>query len=472
MQTMIERSAPLPMTIITLINDAPAPLEPQGVNPLAASELLSTSGSRIRTLALEGRNADVLNTLNRLCRPSVVESPSLTLLSFGDSVDLPESLYGGDAPHLRSLTFTSDPYIRAPLWLLANITHFTNNICVSLDDLVETLEAMPQLEVLCVVRIFERPDSTDLYLDKDLPLLPRTKLPRLSLLSIRDIIPSSFLILSSWIDGPPTLRRHFYLQDDFDLLEEIWSLTTLLPFIPSDSTLGANDGGLPIAQLCEHEFNSFEMLSRTYSESASTAAREDALFLFQTKWPMRKILDSCYPHPSLCISGVPYIKDIEDLTIAQETGVDGPVAAYVHQAAVRDILAEWAQLLDEMSSVKTLRLHRGTYVCVSVLRVLSTNLGPMVLKILPHLQRVIVTNSAIHSDALASPDSGREAGARSSVAGRKFVLMNVGPKLLELVKERSGLLEVVLAGCEVEEEMLDDLRKWARVYIGHERVYV
>ena len=43
-------------------------------------------------------------------------------------------------------------------------------------------------------------------------------------------------------------------------------------------------------------------------------------------------------------------------------------------------------------------------------------------------------------------------------------------ELLGVVKRQSGL-EVVLAGCEVEEEMLDALRKRARVYIGHEQVY-
>ena len=57
-----------------------------------------------------------------------------------------------------------------------------------------------------------------------------------------------------------------------------------------------------------------------------------------------------------------------------------------------------------------------------------------------------------------------------SVASRKFVLANVGPELLKVVNRRSGLV-VVLAGCEVEEKMLDELRKQGRVYIGHERVY-
>jgi hypothetical protein len=469
LQAMVERSAPLPMTIITLINDTPVPLELQGVKSLAASELLSTSASRIRTLSLVGRSADVFKVLNRLCCPSLVESLNLTLTRFGDPLNLPESLFGGDAPHLRRLDLTSGPYIRAPPWLLANITHFTNNVCVSLDCLLETLDAMPQLEVLYIGRSFRCPDSRDLNPDEDLPLLPRTKLPRLSLLSIRDNAPSSFLLLSSWIDGPPTLRRNFYWQDDFGLLTEgTWSLRTLLPFVPSDSTLGANDGGLPIVQVGGHKSGSFELWSRAHSESASTAAREDALFLFRTEWTFKDPFDSCTPNPAMFFSSEPYI---EDLSIAQQTPIDG---ARISEHDSMNIAIRWAELLNNMPSVKTLRLHRGTYACVSVLRVLSTVLGPMVstLKMLPHLQRVIITNSAVHSDAPTCPDGVTDAGAGYSVAGRKFVLINVGPELLEVVKERSGRLEVVLAGCEVEEEMLEALRKWAQVYVGHERVYV
>ena len=117
------------------------------------------------------------------------------------------SLYGRDAPYLRRLTFDSDAYICVPLWLLANITHFTNNICVSLDHL-EMLKAMPQLEVLCIVRMFNCRDSEDPHEDSSLP--PSTKLPRLSLLSICDCIPNSFLMLSSCIYGTPALRRHFF----------------------------------------------------------------------------------------------------------------------------------------------------------------------------------------------------------------------------------------------------------------------
>ena len=425
-----------------------------------------------RILGLLGRHADVLNVLNRLCRPSLIESFILRLINVADPiVDLPESLYGRDAPHLRSLTFDSDAYSRVPHCLLANITHFTNDVCISLDRLIQTLETIPQLEVLCIDRNFDNRDST---IDEDLPLLPRTKLQRLSLLCIRDRFPNSFLILSSWIDGPPTLRRHFFWQDDLDVLTQVsWSLSTLLPFIPSESTPGANDGGLKIAQIGGRKSDSFEMRSRSFSGGTSTAVRKDALFLFKIEWSSRNPLGSCFPHPALLCFNPP---TIEDLTIAQETGLDdaqADTAVGIHETDVMRIVMRWAELLNNMPTVKTLRLHRGTFACFSVLLVLGAFQGSAVsrLQIFSHLQRIIITNSAVYSDVRVHPDGDIEAGAHCSVTGLKFVLANVSPELMEVVDIRPGL-EVVLAGCEVEEKMLDELRKRARVYIGHERVYV
>lgn len=459
-QAMIKRSSPLPMHIIILVR-VPHVETSYGFNPLAASELLSTS--RIRTLNLSGRPDNIIDVLTRLCNPSMLESLCLRLPDLGDPVDLPESLYGGDAPHLRRLTFNSDAYIRVPLWLLSNITHFTNNICVSLDQLLGTLEAMPQLEVLCIVRIFAYRDLADPH--EHFPLPPRTKLPRLSLLSIRDRIPNSFLTLYSCIDGPPTLRRHFFWQDDYDTWSSwAWSLTTLQPFVPGDSTRGASDGGLRVAQIYGHECDSFEMWSRTYSESDSTAAREDALFLLRVEWSGRDPVDSCFPTPSLRFS---HTAHIEDLTVAPETGIEGAGWSSESETDALIIVERWMELLTDIPSVKTLRLHCGSCASASVLRALSASEG----SILPHLQRVIVINSSVHSGAPARRDGVDEAVDGLSVVSRNFVQANVGPELLEAVNGRSGL-EVVLAGCEVDEELLDALRERARVYIGHEQVYV
>ena len=377
------------------------------------------------------------------------------------------SLYGRDAPYLRRLTFDSDAYIRVPLWLLANITHFTNNICVSLDHLLEMLKAIPQLEVLCIIRMFNCRDSEDPHEDSSLP--PSTKLPRLSLLSICDCIPNSFLMLSSCIYGTSALRRHFfwkYWHDCDKSSSWAWSesLSTLQPLVPGDSTLGAGDGGLRVAQICEHECDSFEMWSRSYSKSASTTAREDALFLLSVDWSVRVTVNSCFPTPSLRFS---HTAHIEDLTVAPETGFEGAVSARESETDTL-IIVRWirTELFTDIPSVKTLRLHHGSYAYVSVLRALSTSEA----SIFPHLQRVIVINSSIHSGPRGRPDGVHEANKSYSVASRKFVLANVGPELLKVVNRRSGL-EVVLARCEVEEKMLDELRKRARVYIGQQRVY-
>jgi hypothetical protein len=456
---MIERSSPLPINITMPLED-PCIESRRGFRSIAASELLRVSSSRIRTLGLFGKPFVILNVLNLLCRPSLHESLILRVSS-GDPLDLPEFLYGGDAPHLRRLAFSSDVDIRVPLWLLANITHFTDDVCYSLGHLLEMLVAMPQLEVLSIVRTFNTRSADPRV---HLPLLPRTKLPRLSLLSISDSIPDSFSILSSCIDGPPTLRRHFIWHGG--LYDDTWSswawlLTTLQPFVPGDSTLGASDGGLRIIQICGHNCDSFEMWSRTYSESASTVARDEALFLFQLKWPFKNPVDYCFPNPSLYFSSSSYIVD---LTVAPEDAY----TARESKAADALIIAErWTELLTNIPSVKTLRLDRGSYASVSVLRALSASEG----SILPHLQRIIVINFSVHSGAPACTDGVDEAGDGHSVASRNFVQANMGPELMEAVDRRSGL-EVVLAGCEVDEAMLDALRKRASVYIGYERVYV
>ena len=229
-----------------------------------------------------------------------------------------------------------------------------------------------------------------------------------------------------------------------------------------------NDGGLRIAQICGRVYGSFEVWSRTNSESASIAAREDALFLWHVNWSDWSdrwlVNTSTFDNPSSVFSRVAYI---EDLTIIPETAINGAYNASESTIDAQIIVQRLTELLTDLTSVKTLRLHRRTHTCVSVLRALSASKDA----ILPHLQRVIVLHSAIHSGASARLDGVGEAGADCSVASRKFVQANVGPELVEAVNGRSGL-EVVLAGCEVDEGTLDALRKEARVYIGHERVYV
>ncbi|KAH9023094.1 hypothetical protein EDB85DRAFT_338818 [Lactarius pseudohatsudake] len=460
-RAMVERSAPLSMRI-----DMEVGASVGGFELLAALELLLTSSLRIRTLRLSGLRDDILSVLNRFSSLSPLKALDLCILYPGP-VDLPVSLLGGKAPHLRHLKFETLAHIRAPGWLLAGITHFTTGERIPLRSLLGALQAMPQLEVLCLE------DVDTAWHDIDSPghvPPPRVTLPRLSLLSIRDnLSPNDFIIIPSFIDAPPTLRRHFFWYIEVVLSWDKWAsvFTAIQALIPGNSAQGADDGGLRVANVMgQHRLHCFEVWSRTYSEGASTAAREDALFLFGVSWSQSHstVSQTLHHSPSFRLAGLCVhlgTAHIEDLTIAPEIAIEGESTT-----DAPDIAAQWQALLAALPSVKTLRLHGGSPTCILVLRALSVSAQPL----LPNLQRVFVFHSAVRSAAAAGPDTTDVHGAGSSVPSRKFMQADVGVELVEAVSGRSGL-EVVLAGCEVDEDALDALQKRARVYIGHERVY-
>ncbi|KAH9009855.1 hypothetical protein EDB83DRAFT_449810 [Lactarius deliciosus] len=461
-QAMVERSAPLSMRI-----DMEVGASVGGFELLAALELLLTSGLRTRTLRLSGLRHDILSILNRFSGPSPLEALDLCILYPGP-VDLPVALLGGKAPHLRYLKFETLAHIRPPGWLLAGITHFTTGERLPLRSLLSALQAMPQLEVLCL----EDVDAAGHNIDSPGHVPPpRVTLPHLSLLSIRDDhSPNDFITIPSLIDAPPTLRRHFFWYKEVILSWEEWAsvFKAIQALIPGNSALGVNDGGLRVANVMgQHRLHCIEVWSRTYSEGASTAAREDALFLFGVSWSQSAHSEggqTLHHSPSFRLASLCAhlgTAHIEDLTIAPEMAIEGE-----RTTSAPDVAAQWQALLAALPSVKTLRLHGGSPTCVLVLRALSASAQPF----LPHLQRVFVFHSAVRTAAPAGPDATGVYGAGSSFASRKFVQAGVGVELVEAVSGRSGL-EVVLAGCEVDEEALQALQTRARVYIGHERVY-
>ncbi len=335
--------------------------------------------------------------------------------------------------------------------------------------------------MLCIAHILNEWD------DKDAPEqapLPRAVLPRLSLLSFRDNTPRRLVILSSRIDAPPTLRRHLFWRAWLIPGWEPWAnmIMAVQAFVPHDSAPGIDDGGLRFAQVTGGPVSgSFEVWSRTGSESASADAgafaREDALFLFRVEWQRFRVvvpdgegpLDELRPFfhlASLCA----HLRTarVVDLAAAPEVSRDIERGTDVHDAP--DVVVQWQALLAALPSVKTLRLHRGSPACLSVVRALSTSAG-----LLPHLQKVFMVQSTVRHAAASAARQGdigtADADAGSTLAGRKFVQANVGAELVEAVSGRSGL-EVVLVGCEVDEEALDALRKRARVDIGDELVYM
>ncbi|KAH9055323.1 hypothetical protein EDB87DRAFT_1641793 [Lactarius vividus] len=467
-RSMIERSAQLPMRIDMRIR----PCFADGLEALAASKLLLASPG-IRTLRLSGYRADILKILDHLCSPSSLESLDLWVMAYAsDYVDLPVALFGGKTPQFRHLKFETTTRVRAPPWLLAGITHFTTSAVFSLHEFLGALQVMKQLEVLRLVTIFGPWRVTGP--PEQVPL-PRVVFPRLSLLFFYGNNPSDFVVLSSRIDAPPTLRRHLSWRVEAVSSWGQWAtmFAATQAFVPGDSALGINDGGMRIAHVVGgYERGSFEMWSRTNSESASTTAREDALFLFHFDWSP-SVPDSrsevgliAYPCPSFLLASLCahlLTAPIEDLTVAHKTTINGTGAVGEPATDAPDVAAQWQALLAALPSVQTLRLLGGNPASVSVLSALSASADPL----LPHLKRVLVFHSTIHSAATAAAPVGQEdvsvAGAGSSVAGRKFVQVDVGAELVEAVGGRSGL-EVVLAGYA--------LQKRARVHVGHERVYM
>ncbi|KAH9022381.1 hypothetical protein EDB83DRAFT_86928 [Lactarius deliciosus] len=267
-RSMIERSAQLPMRIDMRIR----PCFADGLEALAASKLLLRSPG-IRTLRLSGYRADILNILDHLCSPSSLENLDLWVMAYAsDYVDLPVALFGGKTPHFRHLKFETTTRVRAPPWLLAGITHFTTSAVFSLHEFLGVLQEMQQLEVLRLVTIFGPWRVT--APSEQVPL-HRVTLPRLSLLFFCGNNPSDFVVLSSHIDAPPTLRRHLSWRVEAVSSWGQWAtmFAATQAFVPGDSALGVNDGGLRVAHVVGgYERGSFEMWSRTYSESASTTA--------------------------------------------------------------------------------------------------------------------------------------------------------------------------------------------------------
>ena len=493
-QAMMERSSPLPVRIDIRVSSSST----DGLHPLAASELLFVA-SRIRTLRLVGLRVDILRVLDRLRSPSPLESLELCIVDSGQTVDLPEVMFGGKAPHFRRLTFASDACIRAPLWLLAGITHFPTSADIGLPELLDGLREMPRLEVLHVAHCRAVWDDED----SEMPPPPRIALPRLSLLSFRDATPRRFVILAARINAPPTLRRHFFWR--------LWAVSgwnrwgTMLAgmrvptangtvIIPRDSAPGAGDGDLRIARVMGGPARgSFEAWSRTGSERANTCAagREGALFLFHVDWQrspvdplgegsMRDISSPFYHLATLC-ARLRTAYCVEDLTVASESAIPDAGERARKDAHVDDVgpgtpdlVAHWQGLLAMLPCVRTLRLHRGGLACVSVLRALASSADSFI----PHLQKVFVVQNIVQY-AVGRPDGlvlwnfKRLAGTTGAAVVRAHELAhaNVGAELVAVVKGRYGL-EVVLVGCEVDDEALDALRKRAQVDIGDEWVYV
>ena len=466
---MIQRSAPTPMRIDLRIGSC----YKDGLESPTASELLFPSMGRIRTLRLSGYRNDILGVLDHLSTPSPLESLDLKLVPNWEqpmSVHLPENLFGKEAPYCRGLKFETPLAFRAPHWLLANITHFATISCgIELHDLLGMLQAMPQLEVLCITNVLKL--WSPFQFGGVSQARPRAVLPHLSLLSICDKTSRHLPILTSHIDAPPTLRKRLFWCSGplygWDSLSSTFAAMQAL--IPRDSASGVDDGGLRVARVTGGwKRGSFEVWSRTGSECASTVAHEnDALFLFNINWD-RIRSDGARPSnpffllPTLCARLD--ATHVEHLIIAPETAISGTNTAGECATNAPDepqIAAQWQALLTALPSVKVLHLHRGSPASLSVLQALSASAD-----LLPHLQSVFVVQSIVRCATATQEDGTDDAQSGTTCAQtvptRESKRRNLSIDLEDALKGRSEL-ELVLVECEVDDEALNVLRKQVRV---------
>ncbi|KAH9048304.1 hypothetical protein EDB84DRAFT_1457250 [Lactarius hengduanensis] len=317
---------------------------------------------------------------------------------------------------------------------------------------------MPLLEVLCIENVYNVWDDR----------APRVRVPlrRLSLLTFRDATPRRLVILSSRIDALPTLRKQLLWQKgDVRSWNRLANMFRAVPaLVPPDSAPGIDDGGLRVAQVTGGpERGSLEVWSRTVSGSVDVSKCEDALFLFRVSWSGSSY-DPRVNDPSARPSTFSFFflarlcahlrtARIEFLSIVPGTAIDTWSVSTSDAAE-----PQWKALLIALPSVKTLCLQSSPE-CVSVLRVLSVFVDPL---LLPHLHSVFVIHCTVHCAAAAAPpDSVGATDASTAVANHE---VNVGTELVEAVSARSGL-RVVLFRCAVDDEALGSLQKRARVIV-------
>jgi hypothetical protein len=500
----MERSSPLPVHVDIRISSgstnspsSPSSTAADGLHPLAASELLFVA-SRIRTLCLAGLRADILHILNRLRSPSFqLESLILSIYdSGGPPVSLPISLFGGNdkAPNLRRLTFATDTCIRAPLWLLGGITEFTTGADVALPELLETLRAIPQLQILRVQHC-RAAWGEDTATGAEGPPLRSVTLPDLQLISFRDTTPRRFVLLILRILAPSTVRRHLFWRSWAVVNWERWSgmLISMRPFIPRDSVIGARDGGLRAARVRGGPAQgSFCAWSRSASASGEAGKEEDALFLFQIDWmrspvdPRATLLEHSSPffHLSGLCTQLPNMH-VTNLTIEPEPELDREQVVISDNdgtGIVSTPTIHWESLLRRLGSVQSLQLHGGDRHGGIVIVTSASDSDTL----LPHLQKLYIFQCDVRCSACPPPTDGVVLGnLKRFVLHGSSTLGYVGPvrqdgraagrgagnELVALVRRRVGL-EVILVGCVVDDEALDELRKHAQVSIGDEWVCI
>ena len=219
--TFLKRSSHRPLHVS--LNVGPVHKKPLrkrvrlGRKPRSASSLpdqtirkVLSHAPRIQELQILGKEDDVIRVLKSLDRPTSLDSLSIRVvdgcMSRSESpLTLPQAFLGGNARQLRHLHCWSGLHLTFPPWLLGSISELTVSMNFSLERLFVILRQTPQLKALRISSPLTR------FRQSDSALTP-VPLKCLSSLVLETNSLGLFIVISTSLLLPPSVRRHFILR--------------------------------------------------------------------------------------------------------------------------------------------------------------------------------------------------------------------------------------------------------------------
>ena len=201
-----QRSKPLPLDVHIRVGRRDIDDREASMTAYTALTILRHISHRMRTLRLDGSREHIQCILSTLHRASRLHSLSINvpLWDLGDPISIPENVFAFDAP-VRTLSFSADRALRAPVWLLRGLTTFTTGGKVPLPPLMDALSKMHALESFTLLH------CTTSWDEGNLPNTP-IEMDRLEEFVVRADSPRHFALLATHLVMPETARRRLAVR--------------------------------------------------------------------------------------------------------------------------------------------------------------------------------------------------------------------------------------------------------------------
>ena len=167
--------------------------------------------TRLRSFHIFGEISIVCKLLDTLHTATHIRSLSLHIVG-QRPVELPDNLFGGQAPIREVCFIAATSYIDAPHWLLRGITHLTSNQQIPLQNLLDTLAQMPVLHSFTLERCVLSWRGTDAPRDV------RIRMPNLMYFTV-DVdagSPIIFALLNRRLSLPDGAKRRLHSHQNVD----------------------------------------------------------------------------------------------------------------------------------------------------------------------------------------------------------------------------------------------------------------